>query len=147
MKDERIEKGINKIRAEFSVIAYYIVCISALVKVFYFGMDFKSIITEYIILIACPVYQLIRGNMLKINMWETEKGRGKYRKLVWSLIVLAIVTLGYIYVWYIKKSFDVEGIINYIVFVLCFIVAAFLMEKYKKYISKKYNDQFSDCEK
>ena len=37
MKDEKIINGINKVRAEFSLIVYYGVILSILIKVFYFG--------------------------------------------------------------------------------------------------------------
>lgn len=75
MKDEKIINGINKVRAEFSLIVYYGVILSILIKVFYFGCGFSDIITEYIIVVAFPIYQLIRTAMLKINMWNSEKGR------------------------------------------------------------------------
>ena len=54
MKDEKIINGINKVRAEFSLIVYYGVILSILIKVFYFGCGFNDIITagENIIIVA-----------------------------------------------------------------------------------------------
>ena len=88
MKDEKIINGINKVRAEFSLIVYYGVILSILIKVFYFGCGFKDIITEYIIVVAFPIYQLIRTAMLKINMWNSEKGRKKSTQWIYTIVVI-----------------------------------------------------------
>lgn len=117
MKDEKIINGINKVRAEFSLIVYYGVILSILIKVFYFGCGFKDIITEYIIVVAFPIYQLIRTAMLKINMWNSEKGRKKSTQWIYTIVVIAFVSLGYLYVWHTKKSFGVESGLNYLLFI------------------------------
>ena len=57
MKDEKIINGINKVRAEFSLIVYYGVILSILIKVFYFGCGFNDIITEYIIVSHLSAYK------------------------------------------------------------------------------------------
>ena len=120
MKDEKIINGINKVRAEFSLIVYYGVILSILIKVFYFGCGFNDIITEYIIVVAFPIYQLIRTAMLKINMWDSEKGRKKSTQWIYTIVVIAFVSLGYLYVWHTKKNFGVESGLNYLLFIGCY---------------------------
>lgn len=128
MKDEKIINGINKVRAEFSLIVYYGVILSILIKVFYFGCGFSDIITEYIIVVAFPIYQLIRTAMLKINMWNSEKGRKKSTQWIYAIVVIAFVSLGYLYVWHTKKNFGVESGLNYLLFIGCLLLSILLQE-------------------
>ena len=147
MKDEKIINGINKVRAEFSLIVYYGVILSILIKVFYFGCGFNDIITEYIIVVAFPIYQLIRTAMLKINMWDSEKGRKKSTQWIYTIVVIAFVSLGYLYVWHTKKNFGVESGLNYLLFIGCFAIVYFITGKYRKHLEKKYENEFSQDDK
>ena len=133
MKDEKIINGINKVRAEFSLIVYYGVIL--------------SILTEYIIVVAFPIYQLIRTAMLKINMWNSEKGRKKSTQWIYAIVVIAFVSLGYLYVWHTKKNFGVESGLNYLLFIGCFAIVYFITGKYRKHLEKKYEDEFSHYDK
>lgn len=66
--------------------------------------------------------------MLKINMWDSEKGRKKSTQWIYTIVVIAFVSLGYLYVWHTKKNFGVESGLNYLLFICCFAIVYFITE-------------------
>lgn len=147
MKEEKIINGLNKVRAEFSLIVYYGVILSILIKLLYFGCGFSDIITEYIIVVAFPIYQLIRTSMLKINMWNSENGRKNCMRWIYTIVIIAFISLGFLYVWHTKKNFGVESKVNYLLFICCFVIMYFVTGKYRKHLEKKYENEFSQNDK
>ena len=63
------------------------------------------------------------------------------------IVVIAFVSLGYLYVWHTKKNFGVESGLNYLLFIGCFVIVYFITGKYRKHLEKKYENEFSQDDK
>lgn len=86
-KDERIEQAKNKIYSELMLIIFYIIAISFVVKSLYFRMELKQCMTEYIILILSPVYQMVRSRQMGVVLNANAKKTG------WKAMIPAVLVL------------------------------------------------------
>ena len=66
IKDERVEQARNKIYGELFQILFLFAMTVFLVKVLYFKMDVSQCITEYVIMIFAPIYQMVRSRQLGV---------------------------------------------------------------------------------
>ena len=73
MVDERVLQARRQIGSEMMQLMYYFIVISFCVKSLYFGMGLKECMTEFMILIAAPIYQAYRSRKLGVVL-------GNYRK-------------------------------------------------------------------
>ena len=66
IRDERVEQTKNKIYAELMQLVYLLVAISFLAKSLYFKMELPQCVTEFVILILAPIYQMVRTRQLGV---------------------------------------------------------------------------------
>ena len=71
--DERVLQARRQIGSEMMQLMYYFIVISFCIKSLYFGMGLQECMTEFIILIAAPLYQAYRSRKLGVVL-------GNYRK-------------------------------------------------------------------
>lgn len=135
MKDERIQQAINKIRSEMAIIILFGVAFSFLVKTLVFNMGLKECITEYLIMILSPLYQLVRMHMMKISIYS-ERGNKQSIKTMLIAISIFLVASAMSLLNKMKES-AVYNWRNPVVFLFIFLVlfiAIFLM-------TNKFNQQ------
>jgi len=146
MKDERIEQAVNKIRSEMAIIILYGVALSFLLKTLVFNMDLQECITEYIILIFSPLYQLIRMHMLKISIYSK---RGNSRSIKNLLIAIAIlVVASAVFVLNPKTEqtvYDWLGpLAGVSIFLVLFAAIFFIANRYNQQRGRRYENEFDD---
>ena len=71
--DERVLQARRQIGSEMMQLMYYFIVIAFCIKSLYFGMNLQECMTEFIILIAAPIYQAYRSRKLGVVL-------GNYRK-------------------------------------------------------------------
>jgi len=141
MKDERIEQAKNKIRSEITVIIFCGVAISFLVKMLVFNMNIQQCMTEYLILILSPLYQFIRMHMMKISIYNKQGNKKTVKILIVTIIFLVIAF------FVNSKRYNSNGSIVFIPILLAAFVAIatfFIVNKFNKQMSIKYDDEFND---
>ena len=139
--DERVMQAKQKIGSELMLLMYYFIVIAMCVKVLVFGMTFEDCITEFIILVAAPVYQNIRARQMKVVL-------GNFRKYSRKGAVIAIVggIVGMLLsMWRLKGSIDkADAVTSIITFAVTFSLArygfAHLEKKRAKKLEKEYED-------
>lgn len=146
MKDERIEQAKNKIQSEMAIIIFIGVIVSFLVKTLVFNMDLQECITEYIIMIFSPLYQLIRMHMMKISIYSERGNKQSVKNLIITIAVLVVASAVFIfdsmtesavYVW----QSSVAGIFTFLVL---FVAIFFIANKYNQHRGHKYEKEFDD---
>ncbi len=142
MVDERMKEVLNKIRSEMLTIIYYIVVISFVSKILLLGMDFKNIITEFVILIFVPFYQAIRASQLKLNMADFYPGKKKYA--ISTTIALAFTAAIYVIVMVSNHYTSSRAIISLLSFIAAFIAARILFLHFYKKQKDKNEKEFDD---
>ncbi|EHQ88107.1 DUF6773 family protein [Desulfosporosinus youngiae] len=144
MKDERIEQAKNKIRSEMAIIILYAVAISFLVKTLVFNMDLQECITEYIILIFFPLYQLIRMHMMKVSIYSKRLNKQSIRNFLIAIAVIVFV-FSVIIINSVKKS-DLYNWQSSVVFISIFLVLFtsiyFIANKYNQIRAHRYENEF-----
>ncbi|WP_088189607.1 DUF6773 family protein [Desulfosporosinus sp. FKA] len=150
MKDERIEQAKNKIRSEIAVIIYVGIAISFAVKTLLFKMNLQECMTEYLILIFFPVYEVIRMNMMKVSIYSVNpKYRHKQLKTL-SVFVILFFVVAAVSVFSSTKGSTVNlsqsSIVFLVIFIVLFIGVFFLATKYHQSRAYKYEKEFDDNE-
>ncbi|MGC7870713.1 DUF6773 family protein [Desulfosporosinus sp. SYSU MS00001] len=148
MRDERIEQAKNKIRSELAVIIYVGIAISFAVKTLLFKMNLQECLTEYLILIFFPVYELIRMNMMKVSIYSVyPKYRHKQLKTL-IMLVMAFFVVAAVSVFSSTKQLTVNlsqsSIVFLLIFSVLFIGGFFLATKYHQSRAYKYEKEFDD---
>ena len=144
MKDERIEQAKNKIRSEMAIIILYAVAISFLVKTLVFNMDLQECITEYIILIFFPLYQLIRMHMMKVSIYSKRLNKQSIRNF---LIAISVVVFAFsvIVINSVKESALYNwraSVVFMIIFLVLFTSIYFIANKYNQFRAHRYENEF-----
>lgn len=146
MKDERIEQAKNKIKSEVTEIIFFIVMISLLIKIIFLDLDFKDCITEYIIIVIIPVYQLIRMHMLKISIYQEKKQ--SLKNIIIIMAILIVTSALMIYKNYkTDVNYDwIKSARSILIFVVLYILLYFVTNRYNKYRGNKYEREYDDKE-
>ena len=139
--DERVLQARRQIGSEMMQLMYYFIVIAMCVKVLVFGMTFEDCITEFVILVAAPIYQNIRARQMKVVL-------GNFRKYSRKGAVFAIVggTIGMLLsMWRLKGSIDkAEAVTSTVTFAITFSLVrygfAHLEKKRAEKLEKEYED-------
>jgi hypothetical protein len=123
------------------LLMYYFIILAFCVKVLVFGMTFEDCITEFVILVAAPIYQNIRARQMKVVL-------GNFRKYSRKGAVIAIVggTVGMLLsMWRLKGSIDkADAVTSIVTFAVTFSLArygfAHLEKKRAEKLEKEYED-------
>lgn len=148
MKDERIEQAKNKIGRELAVIILYCAALSFCIKVLVFHMELRDCITEYLILILSPLYQLIRMHMMKVSIYSKQGNKQSLKNLLKVIIVLGM-TSALLIINSAKESaaYDWQkSAISITVFLLLFAVVYGVANKFNQHRGHLYEKEFDDDE-
>ncbi len=146
MKDERIEQAENKIRNEMAIIIFIGVIVSFSVKILVLNMNLQECITEYVIMIFFPLYQLIRMHMMKVSFYSESGNKQSVMKLIITIAVLVVASAVFIFdsmtdsAVYIWQS----SVADIFTFLVLFVAIFFIANKYNQYRGHKYEKEFDD---
>ncbi|NCC16197.1 MAG: hypothetical protein EOM28_07580 [Clostridia bacterium] len=143
IRDERVEQTKNKILAELMRLVCLFVVISFVVKSLYFKMDLSQCITEYAILIAAPIYQMVRSRQLGVVLATNLRQQMSPKRN----IIAAISGIAVFFLFWLTSGRQVSGefAVSYIVtfcvvFFLVRVVFVHFEEQRMKKLEKKYED-------
>ncbi|AET69599.1 hypothetical protein Desor_4163 [Desulfosporosinus orientis DSM 765] len=146
MKDERIQQALNKIRSEMVIIILFGVALSFLVKTLVFDMTLQECITEYLIMIFCPIYQLIRMHMMKMSIYS-EKGNKQSLKNMIIVLVIFLIMFALAVIKKMKESavYDWQNSIIFVVlFIILFTAIFIITNKFNRHRGHVYEKEFDD---
>ncbi len=143
IRDERVEQSKNKIYAELFQMAFLFVVISFVVKALYFKMDLSQCITEYVIMIGAPIYQMARSRQLGVVLATNMRSQmGPKRN-----IIAAILGIALFFLFWLTSGRPVPGefAFSYIitfcaVFFLVRVAFVRLEERRMKKLEQEYDD-------
>ena len=142
MVDERVLQARRKISSEMMLLMYYFVVIAFCVKVLVFGMAFEDCITEFIIMIAVPVYQNIRARQMKVVLTAFNRKATKTSTLSSILVAVAIMAF---FTWRNEGRIDPEEIISYAVsFAAMFIFVRYGFTYIEKRRAEKLESEYDE---
>ena len=140
--DERVLQARRKISSETMYWMYYIIVIAFCVKVLAFGMAFEDCITEFIIMVAVPVYQNIRARQMKVVLNDFSRKVSKVSTLSSILVAVGIMAF---FMWRNEGRIDPEEIISYAVsFTAMFIFARYGFTYIEKRRAKKLESEYDE---
>lgn len=143
IQDERTLQAKNQIHAELMRIMLYVLILSFCIKSLYFHMDLKQCMTEYILMIFAPLYQMIRTRQLDVVLGTGKDSRK--RAIPTILTVLLIGTL--IYLGCGQASTEAKGVsalLSMAVFALLFFAAQHLFSRMEEKRARKLEDAFDE---
>jgi len=143
IRDERVEQSKNKIFAEMMHLVYLFIVLSFIVKSLYFKMDLSQCVTEYVILIATPIYQMVRSRQLGVVLSTHPREQMTPKKN----IISAIIAIVFFFFFWLGSGKQVtrEFAIGYsatffLVFFLVRFVFVRLEERRMEKLVKEYED-------
>ena len=146
MKDERMELGFLKIRAELCSIIYLFLAFSLCVKVFVFGMSGKECFPEMAVLVFTPIYQLVRQRQLDLSGYELLKKQSTAKRPLVCVVVAGVVALAaYWRFQQVGSAADPkESIVFFVAFVASFVAARLVYLRYEKKRKEELDHRYDD---
>ena len=140
--DERVLQARQKIGSELMLLMYYFIILAFCVKVLAFGMAFEDCITEFVILVAAPIYQNIRARQMKVVLTTFSRKTSKVSTL--SSILVAVAVMAF-FMWRNEGRVDPEEIISYAVsFAAMFILVRYGFTYIEKRRAEKLEAEYED---
>ena len=140
--DERVLQARRKIASEMMYLMYFFIVIAFCVKVLAFGMAFEDCITEFIIMVAVPVYQNIRARQMKVVLNDFSR---KASKVSTVSSILAAVGIMAFFMWRTEGRIDPEEIISYAAsFAAMFILVRYGFTYIEKRRAKKLEEEYEE---
>lgn len=144
IRDERVVQSKNKIYAELMQIVYLFIALSFIVKSLYLKMDLSQCMTEYVILIATPIYQMVRTRQLGVVLCTNLRDQMNPKKN----IIAAIIGVAVFFFFWISsgKQVSTEFAVGYIgsflvVFLLVRVVFVRMEEHRMEKLAREYEDE------
>ena len=140
--DERVVQAKQKIGSELMLLMYYFILLAFCVKVLVFGMTFEDCITEFIILVAAPVYQNIRARQMKVVLNDFSRKASKVSTVSSILVAVGIMAF---FMWRTEGRIDPEEIISYAAsFAAMFILVRYGFTYMEKRRAKKLEEEYDE---
>lgn len=143
IKDERLEQSKNKIMAELMQLVYLFIALSFIVKSLYFKMDLSQCTTEYVILIATPIYQMVRSRQLGVVLATNLRDQISPKKN----IIAAIIGVVFFFFFWVSSGQQVsaEFAIGYIVtFLVVFFLVRVVFVRIEQHRMEKLAKEYDD---
>lgn len=143
IRDERVEQSKNKIYGELFQLVYLFIVAVFVVKVMYFKMDLSQCITEYVIMIAAPIYQLVRTRQLGVVLATNLRQQMSPKRNIIAAIAGIVV---FFFFWFtsgrqVSAEFAISYIVSFcVVFFLVRIVFIRMEERRMKKLEQEYED-------
>ena len=140
--DERVLQARRKIGSEMMMLMYYFIVLAFLVKVMGFGMGLEDCLTEFIVMIAVPIYQNIRARQMKVVLTAFNRKATKTSTL--SSILVAVAVMAF-FMWRNEGRVDPEEIISYAVsFAAMFIFVRYGFTYIEKRRAEKLESEYDE---
>ncbi|KXL54095.1 hypothetical protein CLNEO_01910 [Anaerotignum neopropionicum] len=143
IRDERVEQNKNKILAELMRLVCFFVVISFVVKSLYFKMDLSQCITEYVIIIFAPIYQMVRSRQLGVVLTTNLREQLNPKR---NIIMAILGVVVFFFIWFtsgrqVTKEFAFWYIATFLVaFFLIRVVFVRSEEGRIKKLEKEFED-------
>lgn len=144
MKDERIIQEVHKVRSEITSWMYLALIVSMLVKELVLNLPASACILELVLMIAVPVYQFVRLQMLGVGVeFYSKKHKARILSVLSSVLVYAAI---YIYLMVRHgQNIDFWGIIiNIAIFAGAFCFINYSIQYITVRRNQKLADQYDD---
>lgn len=142
MIDERVLQARRKIGSEMMMLMYYFIVLAFLVKAMGFGMGLEDCLTEFIVMIAVPIYQNIRARQMKVVLTAFNRKATKTSTLSSILVAVAIMAF---FMWRNEGRIDPEEIISYAVsFTAMFIFVRYGFTYIEKRRAEKLESEYDE---
>lgn len=139
--DERVLQARQKIGSEMMMLMYYFIVIAFCVKVMGFGMGLEDCMTEFIIMVAVPVYQNIRARQMKVVLSDFRK-RSKASTI--SAIFVGVVVM-LISLWRLEGSIaPAEAMSSIASFAVTFALARYGFAYLEKRRARKLDAEYDE---
>ncbi|WP_240375994.1 DUF6773 family protein [Bacillus piscicola] len=93
-RDERVTNMQNQIYREMYWVVFAVVTASAVIKFILYGVEFRNVATEFVILIAQGIYYSVRSSQLGLFSAEVEMHDRKKKIPMWKKQLLIGLFLG-----------------------------------------------------
>ncbi len=143
IRDERVEQARNKIYGELFQILFLFVMTVFLVKALYFKMELSQCITEFVIMIVTPIYQMVRSRQLGVVLASNLPQQLSPKRN----ILAAITGIGLFFFFWVTsgKQVTAEFAISYIVsFCVVFFGVRVVFIRLEGRRMKKLEKEFAD---
>ncbi|MDD4843668.1 MAG: hypothetical protein PHU31_04985 [Anaerotignum sp.] len=144
IRDERVEQARNKIYGELFQILFLFVMTTFLVKALYYKMELSQCITEFVIMIVTPIYQMVRSRQLGVVLATNLRQQMSPKRNILS----AVTAIGLFFFFWVTsgKQVTAEFAFSYIVtfcvvFFLVRVGFVHLEEHRMKKLEKKFADE------
>ena len=138
--DERIKQGYQKIYSELFSFIFLFSALSLIVKTAFFNVPPSGLLLEYCILIGSPVYQLIRGRMMKLALPESSFNRRVF--LIRLVSALCACSLIFLMTSYFKNGHT--DFKEYAGFLLPFLLSFTLVGITARILQKRWNQKLEE---
>ena len=138
MKDERVKQAYDQIMSEFARAVFFFALAAFLVKIIGFHKSLEDCVTEYVIIIAAPIFQAVRARQLKLSFYQKGMEKSMWIK---TMAVLAVVAVFYgIYIW--KKAAQITSLLPLAAFIAAFVLIRILVVFREKRRAKRLEKEF-----
>lgn len=143
IRDERVEQYKNKIYGELFQLVYLFVVASFVVKGLYFKMDLSQCITEYVIMIAAPIYQMVRTRQLGVVLATNLRQHMSAKR---NIIAAVLGIVLFFFFWVSSgKQVSAEFALSYIItFFVVFFLVRVIFIRIEEGRMKKLEKEFED---
>lgn len=143
IRDERVEQFKNKIYGELFQLVYLFIVASFIVKSLYFKMNLSQCITEYVILIVAPLYQMVRSRQLGVVLaTNLRQQMSPKRNMIGALVGIAFF---FLFWWFSGRQISKEFAVSYIVtFWVVFFLARAIFIRFEERRMKKLEREYED---
>ena len=145
IQDERTLQAKNQIYSELMRIMLYIIIISFCVKSLYFHMDLKQCMTEYIIMVFAPLYQMVRTRQMGVVLGTGRDSRKRVLPILLTLLLIGnLIFMGNAQASVEARS--LSALLTMAVFAVLFLVVQRIFIRMEAKRAKKLEESFDEDE-
>lgn len=143
IRDERVEQFKNKIYGELFQWMYLFIVASFIVKSLYFKMNLSQCITEYVILIVAPLYQMVRSRQLGVVLTADTHQHMSLKRNIVAIIAGLVIFFAF---WLTSgRQVTAEFAFGYIAsFSVVFFVVRVIFIRLEEHRMKKLEQEYED---
>lgn len=143
IRDERVEQFKNKIYAELLQLIYLFIVISFVVKSLYLKMDLSQCVTEYVILIAVPIYQMVRSRQLRVVLATDLRKQMSLKRNIVAIIAGLVIFFAF---WLTSgRQVTAEFAVGYMAsFFIVFFVVRVIFIRLEEHRMKKLEQEYEN---
>lgn len=144
--DERIKEGYQKVYSELFQIILVVCCLSVVIKTIFLGLHSRDCIPEFPIMVASPVYLLIRSRMLgltQLGAVPDKDRKKKYYSLLSGLCGFFLVFIASSLKRGDKANLP-AALGSCAIFAVCFLIVYGVFQKAERKRQEKLDSRYGD---